>query len=197
MVLVGSKPSFQTGGAKAPPCQPALLHFLNSNGKKFPSKFLDGRREFSVSLHCFAAHAGFGGDAFRCSWSLPILSFDLGVLICSGLIRDGPFSRIVEFPPQQRRCIRGEGAPSKLSAEFFANGDGVARNWKLGGHDATADMSTPVRMGLVLEESYQFLQDVCANSGLRVHAGISRDQECSAVQVFPHVPRVPHVGGKS
>ncbi|TSA31102.1 MAG: PEP-CTERM sorting domain-containing protein, partial [Verrucomicrobiaceae bacterium] len=37
MVLVGSKRSFQTGGAKAPPCQPALLHFLNSNGKKFPS----------------------------------------------------------------------------------------------------------------------------------------------------------------
>jgi len=36
-VLVGSKRSFQTGGAKAPPCQPALLHFLNSNGKKFPS----------------------------------------------------------------------------------------------------------------------------------------------------------------
>jgi len=33
MVLVGSKRSFQTGGAKAPPGQPALLHFLNSNGK--------------------------------------------------------------------------------------------------------------------------------------------------------------------
>ena len=40
MVLVGSKPSFQTGGAKAQPCQPALLHFLNSNGKKFPSEYI-------------------------------------------------------------------------------------------------------------------------------------------------------------
>jgi len=38
MVLVGSKRSFQTGGAKTPSGQPALLHFLNSNGKKFPSQ---------------------------------------------------------------------------------------------------------------------------------------------------------------
>jgi hypothetical protein len=37
MVLVGSKPSFQTGGAKTPPGQPALLHYLNSNGKKISS----------------------------------------------------------------------------------------------------------------------------------------------------------------
>jgi len=37
MVLVGSKPSFQTGGAKAPPGQPALLHYLNFNGKKISS----------------------------------------------------------------------------------------------------------------------------------------------------------------
>jgi hypothetical protein len=37
MVLVGSKPSFQTGGAKTPPGQPALLHYLNSNGNKIPS----------------------------------------------------------------------------------------------------------------------------------------------------------------
>jgi len=37
MVLVGSKRSFQTGGAKAPSGQPALLHFSNFNGKKIPS----------------------------------------------------------------------------------------------------------------------------------------------------------------
>jgi hypothetical protein len=37
MVLVDSKPSFQTGGAKTPPGQPALLHYLNSNGNKIPS----------------------------------------------------------------------------------------------------------------------------------------------------------------
>jgi len=36
-VLVGSKPSFQTGGAKTPPGQPALLHYLNFNGKKISS----------------------------------------------------------------------------------------------------------------------------------------------------------------
>jgi len=39
MVLVGSKRSFQTGGAKAPSGQPALLHFSNFNGKKIPSFF--------------------------------------------------------------------------------------------------------------------------------------------------------------
>ncbi|MEI6036277.1 MAG: hypothetical protein WCS65_18575, partial [Verrucomicrobiae bacterium] len=103
--------------------------------------FLDGLREFGVSLHCFAAHAGFGGDAFGCCWSLPILTFDLGVLICSRLIRDGPLSRIVEPPPQQRRCIRGQRSPSKLGANFFVNGDGVAGGWKYG-HDAAGGMST-------------------------------------------------------
>jgi len=39
MVLVGSKRSFQTGGAKAPSGQPALLHFSNFNGKKIPSGY--------------------------------------------------------------------------------------------------------------------------------------------------------------
>jgi len=32
-------------------------------------------------------------------------------------------------------------------------------------------------------------------NGTAFHAGICGGQECSAVQVFPHVPRVPHVGG--
>ena len=105
------------------------------------AKFLDGLREFGVSLHCFAAHTGLGGDAFGCCWSLPILSFYLGVLICSRLIRDGQFSRIVEFPPHQRRCVWGQGSLPKLGTEFFVNGDGVAGAWKYG-HDADDDMST-------------------------------------------------------
>jgi len=75
----------------------------------------------------FAAHAGFGGDAFRCCWSLPILSFDLGVLICSRLIRDGQFSRIVEFSPQQRHCVRGQASPPKLGTNFFVkSGEKIA-----------------------------------------------------------------------
>ena len=44
MVLVGSKPSFQTGGAKTPPGQPALLHYLNFNGKKISSAYQRGLR---------------------------------------------------------------------------------------------------------------------------------------------------------
>jgi len=47
MVLVGSKRSFQTGGAKAPSGQPALLHFSNFNGKKIPSNNPDSIGKFS------------------------------------------------------------------------------------------------------------------------------------------------------
>jgi hypothetical protein len=36
-VLVALKPSFRQAVPKAPPGQPALLHFSNSNGKKIPS----------------------------------------------------------------------------------------------------------------------------------------------------------------
>ena len=97
----------------------------------------------------FAAHAGFGGDAFRCCWSLPILSFDLGVLICSRLIRDGQFSRIVEFSPQQRHCVWGQASPPKLGVNFFVNGAGVARVWELGGH-YPMPMSTLTRLEFVL-----------------------------------------------
>jgi len=107
----------------------------------FDAEFLDGLCEFGVSLHCLAAHSGFGGDTLGCCWSLLILSFDLGVLICSGLIRDGQFPRIVEFPPQQRRCIWGQGSLPKLGANFFVNGYSVAGGWEYG-HDADGSMST-------------------------------------------------------